>query len=83
VRHNYKAQLSWEGNLGQGTRTYAGYGRQYSVRIAGKPDLNGSADTDAGVNIEVPYSDHDHNLVLIVDDEAIAKAVCESWEHNR
>jgi hypothetical protein len=38
---------------------------------------------EAGVNIEVLYSDHDHNLVLIVDDEAKAKAVCEEWERNR
>jgi hypothetical protein len=24
--------------------------------------------SDAGVNIEVQYSDHDHNLILVVDD---------------
>jgi organic hydroperoxide reductase OsmC/OhrA len=45
VRHDYKARLTWEGNLGQGTRTYAGYGRQYAVRIAGKTGIAGSADT--------------------------------------
>jgi organic hydroperoxide reductase OsmC/OhrA len=42
--HDYKAHLTWEGNLGEGTATYAGYGRQYRVSIAGKPDLGGSAD---------------------------------------
>jgi hypothetical protein len=34
---------------------------------------------DAGVNIEVLYSDHDHRLVLVVDDSARARAVAEAW----
>jgi hypothetical protein len=34
---------------------------------------------DAGVNIEVLYSDHDHQLVLVVDDVAKARAVAEAW----
>ena len=34
---------------------------------------------DAGVNIEVLYSDHEHNLVLVVDDLDAARAVSESW----
>ena len=42
--HTYKAQLLWDGNLGEGTSTYPGYGRQYRVLIDGKPDLHGSAD---------------------------------------
>jgi len=42
--HTYKAQLIWDGNLGEGTSTYPGYGRQYRVVIDGKPDLNGTAD---------------------------------------
>lgn len=29
---------------------------------------------DAGINIEVQYSDHDHNLILVVDDLARARA---------
>ena len=33
----------------------------------------------AGVNIEVLYSDHDHQLVLVVDDVARARAVAEEW----
>lgn len=33
----------WEGNLGGGTATYDGYGRDFRLRIAGKPDLAGSA----------------------------------------
>lgn len=42
--HTYKSQLIWDGNLGEGTSTYPGYGRQYRVVIDGKPDLHGSAD---------------------------------------
>jgi hypothetical protein len=34
---------------------------------------------EAGVNIEVLYSDHDHQLVLVVDDPARARAVSEAW----
>lgn len=34
---------------------------------------------DAGVNIEVQYSDHDHRLILVVDDPRTAAAVTVSW----
>lgn len=34
---------------------------------------------DAGVNIEVIYSDHDHQLVLVVDDLEKARAVSSQW----
>ena len=34
---------------------------------------------DAGVNIEVQYSDHDHNLILVVDDFARGRVVSEEW----
>jgi hypothetical protein len=34
---------------------------------------------DAGVNIEVLYSDHAHQLILVVDDVARGKAVSEAW----
>ena len=42
--HDFKARLVWDGNLGDGTSTYKGYGRKYRVQIDGKPDLTGSAD---------------------------------------
>jgi organic hydroperoxide reductase OsmC/OhrA len=42
--HHYRAQLTWDGNRGDGTATYAGYGREYRVAIDGKPELHGSAD---------------------------------------
>ena len=34
---------------------------------------------DAGVNIEVLYSDHDHQLILVVDDMEKGRAVSEAW----
>ena len=42
--HDYRAHLIWDGNLGDGTTTYTGYGRKYRLQIDGKPDLMGSAD---------------------------------------
>jgi hypothetical protein len=38
---------------------------------------------DAGVNIEVVYSDHDHQLILVVDDVAAGRAVSEAWGRER
>lgn len=37
---------------------------------------------EAGVNIEVQYSDHDHNLILVVDDVARGQVVSEEWMRN-
>src|SRR3569833_460819 len=34
---------------------------------------------EAGVNIEVLYSDHDHQMILVVDDYARGKEVSERW----
>lgn len=34
---------------------------------------------DAGVNIEVLYSDHDHRLILVVDDLLRAREVASRW----
>jgi hypothetical protein len=34
---------------------------------------------EAGVNIEVLYSDHNHQLILVVDDLARGRAVSEVW----
>lgn len=38
---------------------------------------------DAGVNIEVQYSDHDHQLILVVDDFEKARRVSEQWMAER
>ena len=34
---------------------------------------------EAGVNIEVLYSDHDHQMILVVDDITRGRAVSEAW----
>ena len=34
---------------------------------------------EAGVNIEILYSDHDHQLILVVDDIEKGRAVSEKW----
>ena len=34
---------------------------------------------EAGVNIEVLYSDHDHQLILVVDDMETAERVTSDW----
>jgi hypothetical protein len=38
---------------------------------------------DAGVNISTQYSDHDHQLVLVVDNEAAARTVAHAWMSRR
>ena len=38
---------------------------------------------DAGVNIAVLYSDHDHQLVLVVDDPEKGRAVAAQWASER
>jgi hypothetical protein len=37
---------------------------------------------EAGVNIEVLYSDHDHQLILVVDDIERGRAVSEAWSRE-
>lgn len=38
---------------------------------------------EAGVNIEVLYSDHDNRLILVVDDLERGKRVSEAWTKER
>jgi hypothetical protein len=38
---------------------------------------------EAGVNIEVLYSDHDNQLVLVVDNVAAGRRVAEAWARER
>ncbi len=38
---------------------------------------------EAGVNIEVLYSDHDNQLILVVDDLAAGRSVSEAWMADR
>jgi hypothetical protein len=37
---------------------------------------------EAGVNIEVLYSDHDHQLILVVDDIARGREVSDAWNRE-
>ena len=52
--------------------------------VAGQLGLVARRMADAGVNIEVQYSDHDHRLVLVVDDAAKGREVAARWtaEHG-
>jgi hypothetical protein len=38
---------------------------------------------EAGVNIEVLYSDHDHQLILVVDDIAKGREVSQAWSSDQ
>ena len=38
---------------------------------------------EAGVNVEVLYSDHAHQLVLVVDDVAAGRRVAEAWARGQ
>jgi hypothetical protein len=37
---------------------------------------------EAGVNIEVLYSDHEHQLILVVDDIEKGRLVSAAWERD-
>jgi organic hydroperoxide reductase OsmC/OhrA len=43
-RHEYKVQVAWSGNDGDGTRSYSGYRRDHTISTSGKPVLPGSSD---------------------------------------
>ena len=38
---------------------------------------------EAGINIEVLYSDHNHQLILVVDDISAGRRVSEDWTRER
>jgi hypothetical protein len=38
---------------------------------------------DAGVNIQVLYSDHEHRLILVVDDIIKGRAVSDAWAREQ
>lgn len=43
-QHIYETTVVWTGNTGEGTATYRSYSRNFTLRVAGKPDLLGSSD---------------------------------------
>ncbi|MFW6080227.1 MAG: hypothetical protein ACODAE_11445, partial [Gemmatimonadota bacterium] len=44
--HTYETCLTWTGAGEAGTSDYGSYGRSYSIRVDGKPELRGSAHPD-------------------------------------
>jgi organic hydroperoxide reductase OsmC/OhrA len=42
--HNYRVQIEWTGNDGEGTKTYKSYRRDHTIAIEGKPPILGSSD---------------------------------------
>lgn len=50
--------------------------------VPGQLGLITRAMADAGVNIEVLYSDHDNQLILVVDDAERGRAVSDAWQRN-
>lgn len=43
-QHNYKLQVEWTGNTGEGTKTYRSYSRNYTITANAKPEILGSSD---------------------------------------
>ncbi len=44
VSHSYSLMLEWTGNNGGGTSAYRAYRRDYTISMAGKPDILGTSD---------------------------------------
>jgi organic hydroperoxide reductase OsmC/OhrA len=42
--HHYQTTVTWTGNTGTGTKTYAGYARAHEISSPGKPTIRGSSD---------------------------------------
>jgi len=42
--HDFTSLVEWTGNRGQGTQTYRGYDRTWSIRTPGKPEVHCSND---------------------------------------
>lgn len=43
-QHQYETHVAWTGNLGEGTKTYRSYKRNFTLTAPGKPELLGSSD---------------------------------------
>lgn len=42
--HRYTIELTWTGNLGEGTASYRSYSRDYRINCDDKPPIDGSSD---------------------------------------
>ena len=59
--------------------------RDLTIRLENRPGAlaeMGEALGSAGVNIEVIYSDHQNQLILVVDDHEKGRAVSEAWKRE-
>ena len=43
-QHDYRTTIQWTGNLGEGTKTYRSYKRNFTLTSPDKPELLGSSD---------------------------------------
>jgi organic hydroperoxide reductase OsmC/OhrA len=43
-KHEFQTNLIWTGNLGQGTKQYDAYSRDYTIQVTNKEDILGSSD---------------------------------------
>lgn len=43
-KHRYETTMRWTGNTGEGTATYRSYSRNFTLAVAGKPEMSGSSD---------------------------------------
>lgn len=48
--HEYTSAIRWTGNRGEGTRSYRGYGRTWTIEVPGKPHIHCSNDPLLGGN---------------------------------
>lgn len=42
--HHYKANITWTGNTGEGTKDYRSYERSHAISVDGKQTIHGSSD---------------------------------------
>lgn len=43
-QHHYTTDLLWTGNQGTGTSNYKDFERSHTIKVAGKPEIQGSSD---------------------------------------
>ena len=53
--------------------------QRLNQQLPGQLGMLARSMAEAGVNIEILYSDHDHRLILVVDDIEKGRAVSERW----
>ena len=54
TQHDFTSRIEWTGNRGEGTRSYRGYDRSWSVTTPGQPVIHCSNDPRLGGNPALP-----------------------------